>query len=273
MKKSEKKRETLRRFPGTMAEMNREKTADSRELTSAEVRESLRALSNREKAEFFPRYFKSDPENRSEGDFFLGVTVPQQREVARRFHDLPRHELESLLAETTHEFRLTALIILVNRFTKSRDHSERTEWKDFYLAHLDAVNYWDLVDVSAHKILGEWLLDRPRAERLATLEPLAASPDWWRQRVAVVACFPLIRRSEFAEILWLAESFIAHPHDLIQKAVGWMLREAGKRDLELLRVFLEEHAGVMPRVMLRYAIEKMDRAERTRWLGKKTREA
>ena len=231
----------------------------------------FRKLSNREKAEFFPRFFKSDPENRSEGDLFLGVTVPLQREVARSFHDLPLKELELLLAETTHEYRLTALIILVNRFTRSWSDSERTELKDFYLAHLDGVNYWDLVDVSAHKILGEWLVGRPRGERLASLEPLAASTDWWRQRVAVVACFPLIRRSEFSEILWLAESFIGHPHDLIQKAVGWMLREAGKRDLELLRVFLQEHAAVMPRVMLRYAIEKMDREERNRWLGMKAR--
>lgn len=235
--------------------------------TATEVRENLRSLSNLEKAEFFPRFFKSDPENRGEGDLFLGVTVPLQREVAKEFRDLPSQEVEKLLAETTHEFRLTALIILVNRFTKERDDNERTKLKDFYLAHLDGVNKWDLVDASAHKILGEWLVDRSKAERLAILEPLAESTDWWRQRVAVIACFPLIRRSEFSEILWLSGSFIDHPHDLIQKAVGWMLREAGKRDIELLRVFLQEHADVMPRVMLRYAIEKMDPVERKRWLG------
>jgi 3-methyladenine DNA glycosylase AlkD len=167
------------------------------------------------------------------------VTVPEQRLVAQAFRDLPLSELERLLAETTHEFRLTALIILVNRFTKSRDVEEKKRLRDFYLAHLDAVNYWDLVDVSAHKILGEWLVSLPAAERRSILEPLAAFSDWWRQRVAVVACFPLIRRAEFAEILWLAETFLDHPHDLIQKAVGWMLREAGKRDLDVLRVFLQ----------------------------------
>ena len=244
-------------------------TGETQSPTAAAVRESLQRLSNREKAEFFPRFFKSDPENRSEGDLFLGVTVPAQRVVAQAFRDLPLLELERLLAETTHEFRLTSLIILVNRFTKSREVEEKGRLKDFYLAHLDAVNYWDLVDVSSHKILGEWLVSFPAAERLSILEPLAASTDWWRQRVAVVACFPLIRRTEFAEILWLAETFLDHPHDLIQKAVGWMLREAGKRDLDVLRVFLQEHAAVVPRVMLRYAIEKMAPEERGKWPGMK----
>ncbi|MDF1825496.1 MAG: DNA alkylation repair protein [Verrucomicrobiales bacterium] len=246
--------------------MNEETNGGSREPTAVEVQNALRKFSNREKAAFFPRFFKSDPDNRSEGDLFIGVTVPQQRAVAKEFRDLPLEELEKLLAESTHEFRLTALIILVNRFTRSKGDDEKTRLKDFYLAHLEAVNYWDLVDVSAHKILGEWLVDRSPAERLAVLEPLAESDEWSRQRVAVVACFPLIRRSQFSEILWLAETFIAHPHDLIQKAVGWMLREAGKRDLEILRVFLQEHAAVMPRVMLRYSIEKMAPEERKRWL-------
>lgn len=253
--------------------MGQEATGEPGVLSAAEVQKSLRKYSNREKAEFFPRFFKSDPENREEGDLFLGVVVPDQRKVAKAFRDLPLEEIEKLLGETTHEFRLTALIILVNQFTKSRNDSEREQLKDFYLAHLDAVNYWDLVDASAHKILGEWIFDLPRAERRAILEPLAESADWWRQRVAVIACFPLIRRSEFSEILWLAEKFVEHPHDLIQKAVGWMLREAGKRDVDMLRVFLQEHADVMPRVMLRYAIEKMDRQERTRWLEWKSRRA
>ncbi|MCB1092233.1 MAG: DNA alkylation repair protein, partial [Verrucomicrobiae bacterium] len=112
-----------------------------------------------------------------------------------------------------------------------------------------------------------WLIDQGPSKRRTILEPLADSPDWWRQRIAVVACFPLIRRSQFAEILWLAEEFVDHPHDLIQKAVGWMLREVGKRDLDVLRIFLTEHASMMPRVMLRYAIEKMDPVERQRWLA------
>lgn len=240
-------------------------------LTAEKVRNQLRKLSNREKAEFFPRFFKSDPDNRGEGDLFLGVVVPEQRKVARGFSHLPLEEIEILLGENTHEFRLTALIILVNRFTKSRCETERIELKDFYLDHLDAVNYWDLVDTSAHKILGEWLADRTKAERNSVLEPLSESSDWWRQRVAVIACFPLIRRSEFSEILWLSEKFVEHPHDLIQKAVGWMLREVGKQDLETLRQFLQKYADRMPRVMLRYAIEKMDREERSEWLNWRSR--
>lgn len=244
------------------------KTSEAkRRPTASEVREAIRRHSNREKAEFFPRFFKSDPDNRGEGDLFLGVTVPLQRAVAKEFRDLPLAEIEKLLADTTHEFRLTALIILVGQFERSRAEDERGLLKDFYLEHLDAVNYWDLVDASAHKILGEWLVDRTPSERLSILGPLAESPDWFRQRVAVVACFPLIRRFQFAEILWLSETFVDHPHDLIQKAVGWMLREMGKRDMDVLRVFLQEHAAVMPRVMLRYAIEKMEPQERKRWLG------
>jgi len=234
--------------------------------TADDLRGALRALANREKAEFFPRFFKKDPGNRDEGDLFLGVTVPQQREVAKPFRDLSLDELEILLGDPIHECRLTALFILVNRFEKSRDEDERTRLKDFYLANLDGVNHWDLVDSSAHKILGEWLVGR-KSERSAVLGELAESSDWFRQRVAVLACFPLIRRGEFSEILCLAEGFVDHPHDLIHKAVGWMLREMGKRDVEVLRGYLEDYAALMPRVMLRYAIEKLDKAERAKWLG------
>ncbi|MEM9282482.1 MAG: DNA alkylation repair protein [Verrucomicrobiota bacterium] len=236
-------------------------------MTASAVRKALQQHANREKAEFFPRFFKTDPENKEEGDLFLGVVVPDQRQVAKAFRDLPLEELEKLLAESTHEYRLTALIILVHQFAKARAEEDRERLKDFYLAHLDAVNYWDLVDASAHKILGEWMVDQTLEARNDILELLAGSPDWWRQRVAVVACLPLIRRSQFGEILWLSERFVEHPHDLIQKAVGWMLREVGKRDLNPLREFLREYAAVMPRVMLRYAIEKMDPVERKQWLS------
>lgn len=246
--------------------MTRPTTADDGTPSARDVRASLRKHANRGKAEFFPRFFKSGPENREEGDFFLGVTVPEQRAVARTFRDLPLEELQKLLADRTHELRLTALIILVNRFAKETDENERGRLKDFYLVHLDTVNQWDLVDASAHKILGEWLVDRPAGERRDVLESLADSPDWWRQRVAVIACFPLIRRSEFTDILGLAERSVEHRHDLTRKAVGWMLREAGKRDIEVLRKFLREHAASMPRVMLRYAIEKMDADERKLWM-------
>jgi len=235
-----------------------------------DLREALRALADREKAEFFPRFFKKDPDNLDEGDLFLGVIVPKQREVAKQFRDLSLDELQKLLADPIHECRLTALFILVNRFERQRDESERTALKDFYLANLDGVNYWDLVDSSAHKILGEWLVGR-KPERSEVLGELAESSDWFRQRVAVLACFPLIRRGEFGEILWLAEAFVDHPHDLIQKAVGWMLREMGKRDVDVLRGFLDDYAALMPRVMLRYSIEKLDREERKSYLsaGKK----
>ena len=233
-------------------------------MTSTQVKTALRAFSDPEKAEFFPRFFKSGKGEYAEGDEFLGVTVPKQRKVAKTFRDLPRKQIGKLLKDPIHECRLTGLLILVDQFQRSTSEREQSAIVEFYLDHLDFVNNWDLVDSSAHKILGTWLLDRETEQSI--LDDLAESEHLWRERVSVIACLPFIKRGEFDWILRLAEWFLDHEHDLIHKAVGWMLREAGKVDQTVLLSFLDQHAASMPRTMLRYAIEKLPEAQRKKFL-------
>lgn len=236
--------------------------------TKLDVQRALQEKRDPVKAAFFPRFFKADPAGYGAGDKFLGVIVPEQRKIALRYRELPETQLRKLLASPWHECRLTALFILVKQFqTAKNDDQRQRELVDFYLENLDFVNNWDLVDSSAHKILGEYLLPRPKKRRLLT--KLACSKTMWHQRVAAIATMPLIKAGEFDEILQLSEKFLQHPHDLMHKAVGWMLREAGKVDLAVLRGFLKAHASQMPRTMLRYSIEKLDKEERARWLAVK----
>lgn len=230
------------------------------------VKDALQEHVDLEKAEFYPRFFKAGKGEYAEGDKFLGVTVPNQRKVAKAFRDLPLPQISRLLKSPWHEQRLTALFILVLQFERCNDEPARRKVVDFYLDHLDFVNNWDLVDSSAHKILGTWLLDHE--EEQGTLDELAESGDLWRERVSVIACLPLIKQGEFDWILRLSEWFLDHEHDLIHKAVGWMLREAGKQDRTVLRAFLDTHAPVMPRTMLRYAIEKLPAHERRGYLSR-----
>ena len=238
-------------------------------LSAAAVRRGLKQKINHEKAAFFPRFFKAGPGEYAEGDRFLGVIVPDQRKIAKQFRDLPRQEINKLLDDPFHECRLTGLLILVGQYEKSRDASDRKEIVDYYLSRTDAVNNWDLVDSSAHKILGDWLIGR-KDRRI--LDRLANSRDLWEQRIAMVATYTLIKHGELDDTLRLSEKLLHHPHDLIHKAVGWMLREAGKVDEMVLESFLDKHAAEMPRTMLRYAIEKLPEATRKSWLktGKKS---
>lgn len=233
---------------------------------SQRVRQALTEKANPEKAAFFPRFFKCGPGEYGEGDQFLGVTVPEQRKVARRFKNLPLSSLEELLDDPYHECRLTALFILVHQYQGAKkDPERRRHLCEFYLSKLDRVNNWDLVDSSAHKILGPQL--EPQSDR-ALLYELADSGHLWRQRVAVIATLHFIRNHDFEDVLRLSEHFLDHPHDLIHKACGWMLREAGKKDPEVLRGFLALHHKRMPRTALRYAIEKLEPDERKKWMGK-----
>ncbi len=235
--------------------------------TAQEVRDALKILSDPEKAAASSRFFKVGKGEYAEGDKFIGVAVPSQRKIANEFRDLSLPQIEELLHDPTHEFRLTALLILVEQYQRAKVDSEPAEIVDFYLRNLDYVNNWDLVDTSAHKILGEWLLDRENEQHI--LDELAESNHLWRERVSIIACLPFIRRYEFDWILRLAEWFLDHEHDLIHKAVGWMLREAGKRDKMFLLSFLETHATAMPRTMLRYAIEKLTPRERQDFLSRR----
>ena len=226
---------------------------------------ALEELIDPEKARFLPRFFRTGPGEYGEGDRFLGVTVPLQRRVARRFAHLHRTAVAELLASPFHEARLTGLLILVQQFAKA-DTAGREAVVGFYLDHLHAVNNWDLVDLSAPKILGAWLLGQPPEAR-RVLHRLARSGDLWQQRVAMLATLPLIKADQFAEALAIAEVLLHHEHDLIHKAVGWMLREVGKRDRGTELAFLDAHGETMPRTMLRYAIEKFAPDQRRRYLA------
>ncbi|MEZ6091079.1 MAG: DNA alkylation repair protein [Pirellulaceae bacterium] len=238
--------------------------------SASKVLAALREVARDDKAAFFPGFFQAVPGGYGEGDRFLGCVVPDLRKVARRFRELSRSELEKLFASAWHECRLTGMLILVDQFERAAKLSEperqtrRAEHVAFYLANLGAVNNWDIVDATAPKLLGAWLVENP-GER-AILDRLAASDVLWERRVAVVATYSLIKNDQFAEIVRLSETLMTDSHDLMHKAMGWMLREMGKRDPTRLEQFLARNAKVMPRTMLRYAIEKMSKEDRAKWM-------
>lgn len=232
----------------------------------SELKNRLQDLAQPERAAIVARYFRTGPGQYGEGDVFLGIPVPKLRQVARLFPALAPDDLHDLLESPIHEHRLVALIVLVAIFKKAGLEARR-DWCEFYLVHLHRVNNWDLVDVSARDILGEYLLPLDRG----LLDALAASDHLWSQRVAIIATHAFIRRGQVSDTLRLAEGFLTHRHDLIHKATGWMLREIGERNPDALREFLGEFAPRMPRTMLRYAIEKFPEAERRAYLGRKTR--
>ena len=236
---------------------------------SKEIQQELEQYIDPVKREYLPRFFKTGKGQYGEGDQFLGVVVPNTRMVAKKYKDTPFEVMAELLQSEWHECRLCALLMLVERFKKS-DEKEKKNIFDFYLTQTVRINNWDLVDLSAPGIVGEYLKDKPRE----ILYRLADSPLLWDQRIAVVSTYTLIKNRDFIDILALSEHFLAHfwdtgahcahtnahslhtLHDLMQKAIGWMLREMGKRDKDLLVQFLEKHCKVMPRTMLRYAIVK-----------------
>ncbi len=220
-----------------------------------QVREELGAAADAEKARFLPKFFRAVPGGYGGQDRFLGVAVPRQRRAAHRhWRALSLQETAELLASPFHEHRLTALFVLVRKFEAAGDEEARGEIVRLYLERIGQVNNWDLVDSSAPHLLGPWLLERDRG----LLDELAASGSLWKQRTAVLATFAFIRRGQFADTFRLAERLLGHPHDLIHKAVGWMLREIGERDREAALAFLRRHQARMPRTMLRYAIEKLE---------------
>ena len=229
------------------------------------LRQRLHAEASPARAAGARRFFKTGPGEYGEGDEFLGVTVPQLRAVLPQTEALTEAETLTLLRSPWHEERLLALLVWVRRFTRARkDEAARARMVTLYLENTRWINNWDLVDTSAPPILGGWLLTRERE----VLNRLAESPDLWEQRIAVLATLTFIRSGEFDDTLRLCVRFLTHEHDLMHKACGWMLREVGKREVAVLRAFLNEHAGRMPRTMLRYAIEKLPPAERGHFLTK-----
>ena len=230
--------------------------------TATAVQADLRLLADPEKAQFFPRFFKAGPGGYAQGDQFIGVTVPHQRVVARRHIGLPDAEVIALLASPVHEDRLTGLIILVLQ-TKSAEPVRQDHIAELYLKHRSRVNNWDLVDVSARDILGPYFT----RHNPAPLYELAVSASLWDRRIAIITTYYFIRRQQFDLTFDLAELLINDPHDLIHKAVGWMLREVGNRDLAAEEAFLATRYHRMPRTMLRYAIEKFDPGRRADYLS------
>ena len=213
-------------------------------------------------------FFKTGPGEYGEGDIFHGLKVPQTRAIAKEFKDLPISDLEKLVTSEYHEERFCAVVILVERFKKSKTKDVKLELFQQYLRFLDTggINNWDLVDVSAPYFGQALLLDESLID---VMWELSRSENLWKQRAAVMLNYALIREHELGPIFELVESLLAHPHDLMHKACGWMLREAGKQDLQALRLFLDQHVSQMPRTMLRYAIEKMSKTERAEWLSRK----
>ena len=277
--------------------------------TAKEIIEYMESLRNEEQRENLMRFFKTAPGEYGYGDEFLGLKVPETREVVkaavkrvasdacigpsereqarpkvRAVKDIPIDEVPALLMSKWHEVRLCGLLILVEKFeklaTKRLENDEkairgRDEILTMYLRYAERANNWDLVDLSVHKILGHWLLLPSnlgdRDYKIKVLDELAASDNLWKQRMSIVCSWKTSQQGDSSWCLRYAEIHLHHPHDLMHKAVGWMLREMGKRvSMDLLRDFLRQHAHEMPRTMLRYAIEKMPEEERKQWMDAKT---
>ena len=228
---------------------------------TAEIQRELETYIDPVKREYLPNFFKTGKGQYGEGDKFLGIVVPNTRLVAKQHKEESFEVMAELLQSEWHECRLCALLMLIECFKKSGE-KEKKEIYDFYLTQTTRINNWDLVDLSAPYIVGEYLKDKSRED----LYRLADSTFLWDQRIAVVSTITLIRNGDFIDILRLSELLLHHKHDLMQKAIGWMLREMGKRDEDLLLQFLDKYAGEMPRTMLRYSIEKLTDEERKHYM-------
>ena len=226
--------------------------------------QEITARADASQVEGLSRFFKTGPGQYGEGDKFLGIKVPVTREVVKAcWRETGLQDLEECIASEYHEVRLAALLALVELFRHNK--SKQKEYVDFYLAHTDRINNWDLVDLSCYPLLGVWLLDKDRQ----LLYDLARDGKTiWEQRIGIVSTMTFIRHGQLQDTFDIADILLHHPHDLIHKAVGWLLREAGKRDKEALVQYLEPRYQTMPRTMLRYAIEKFPEAERQFYLKK-----
>lgn len=235
--------------------------------TAADAKQALEELENQYQADQRGWFFKTGPGEYGEGDKFLGLKVPQTREVSKQFQTLSHDEIQILVADEYHEVRQLGLFILVLQFKKAKDLATRKTIFDFYMeiAKQGHVNNWDLVDATAPYI-GAYLVETNQPE---LLKELAKSNDLWLNRISVIFTFAFLKEGIVEPTLWMAEYHLDHTHDLMHKAVGWMLREMGKVHHKALVGFLDQHSTQMPRTMLRYAIEKFPESERKAWLSKK----
>ncbi len=218
-------------------------------------------VANPEQAQILQRFFKTGKGQYGEGDIFLGIKVPVQRQIAKKYIGLSLPKIQELLNSKIHEYRLVGLLILVDKFKKS-DEQGKGNIFNFYLKNTKNINNWDLVDLTAHYIVGDFLEDKKKDE----LYKLAESKNLWEKRIAMISCFSYIKKEEFKDALRIAEILLNDKHDLIHKAVGWMLREIGKKDQAVLEDFLKKHYKNIPRTMLRYSIERFEEEKRRKYL-------
>ena len=230
-------------------------------MTIRDIRSKLEKLGNKKKAKVLQGFFKTGPGEYGEGDIFLGVKVPEVRKLAKEYQDILIKEIKQLLKSHIHAERLLALLILIHKFSKGNDPTKKSIY-ELYLKNTQFVNNWDLVDLSAGHIVGAFLMEKSRKP----LYRLARSKYLWERRISIISTFHFIKHYEFSETLKIGEILISDEEDLIHKAVGWMLREVGKRDLQTEEKFLKKHYKKMPRTMLRYAIERFPEAKRKRYL-------
>ena len=228
-----------------------------------QIKREMSQLSDPERAGNLSWFFKTGKGQYGEGDIFLGIPVPEQRKVAKKYFDLSLDDLQELLNTKIHEYRFTALVILVSKYRKAEE-MDRKEIFDFYLRNTENVNNWDLVDLSAPRIIGDYLLNKERS----ILYKLAKSNSLWERRISILSTFAFIDNNDFEDSLNISKLLLNDEHDLIHKAVGWALREIGKRNQNVEERFLAKHYLHMPRTMLRYAIEKFDEKKRKKYLNK-----
>ncbi len=226
------------------------------------LKSDLQKLTSSEKVLIYQRFFKTGPGEYGEGDVFLGITMPNIRKMVKKYYkDISISQLNKLISSKFHEERMTALLILVEKYQKG-NQQEKKEIYDYYLNNTQYINNWDLVDLSSYKIIGEHLLDKDKE----ILYQLARSKDLWEKRIAIISTMTFIRNNQFKDTLAISEVLLRDNHDLIHKAVGWLLREVGKRDRGVEEIFLKKHYQSMPRTMLRYAIEKFPEDLRQKYL-------
>jgi len=230
-------------------------------MVAQEIRNRLEKHSNKEKAVVLQRFFKTGRGEYGEGDIFLGIMVPLLRKLTREFGDVPLSEILLLLKSSIHEERLLALMMLVRAFSTG-DETQKMQIFDLYLKNTKFINSWDLVDLTAPNIVGTYLTDKSRRP----LYDLAISTYLWNRRIAILATFQFIKQQDFNDTMKLSKILLTDEHDLIHKAVGWMLREIGKRSLSTEERFLKQHYKKMPRTMLRYAIERLPETKRKKYL-------
>ena len=230
-------------------------------MTIRDIRKKLQQLGSEEKANVLQRFFKTGPGEYGERDVFIGVGVPELRRLVKEYQDITLNTVIQLLKSLIHEERMLALLMLIEKYSKGNDTVKKRIYT-LYLKHTEFINSWDLVDVSAHHIVGNFLLHKSKEP----IYRLAKSINLWERRIAILSTFHFIKQGNYSETLKISKILLTDEEDLIHKAVGWMLREVGKRHISIQEVFLKKHYKRMPRTMLRYAIEKFPESKRQKYL-------